>query len=88
MGRSMFLRPKNAVLQKYIPLRQGLAIRGDLRCSPAQWTAFEAAASKVGQVRLVDANDAEKEGQARGVKDMNWEREDFMLVFLMSLEIG
>ena len=72
----MFLRPKNAVFGKYIPLRQGPAIRGDLRCSPDQWSAFEAAASKVGRVRLVDANDAEKEGQAGGLEDMKGERKD------------
>ena len=86
-GWSMFVRPKNAVLQKYIPLRQGLAIRGDLRCSPDQWAAFEAAVSKVGQVRLVDANDAAKEGQAGGVKDMKWERKDPMLGVVGRLDV-
>ncbi len=50
-----------------IPLRSGLQIRADAKCSPLVWNRFVEEAKKVGTMKVLNEEDLKEDMKARGL---------------------
>ncbi len=65
----MGLRCPDAAIRftRTIPLRNGLQIRADAKCSPMGWKRFLEEANKVGTMKVLNEEDMKEDMKVRGL---------------------